>query len=99
MAVKVENIGEMMAKICDFNGKKPEIIYPIFWEYKVIFDSLSDEKSIIKECVGDREYKLQSSHTSKNAKFKSFNLSVLVNNNTERLELFTLLKKHSKFVL
>ena len=59
---------------------------------------ISDEKSIIKECVGDREYKLQSSHTSKNAKFKSFNLSVLVNNNTERLELFTLLKKHSKFV-
>ncbi len=99
MAEKAENIGEKMAYICEINGKKPEIIYPTFWEYKIIFDSSSDEKSIIKECVGDRKHKLKISHTSKNGKFKSFNLSVLVNSDTERLELFTLLKKYSKFVL
>ena len=47
------NIGEKMAQICDLNGKKPDIVYPTFWEYKVIFDSNADEKSIIKECVGE----------------------------------------------
>jgi putative lipoic acid-binding regulatory protein len=99
VAAKVVNIGEKMAQICDLNGKKPDIIYPTFWEYKVIFDNLSDENSIIKECVGERNHKITPSNTSKNGKFKSFNLSVLVNNDSERLELFSLLKKHSKFVL
>ena len=99
MAAKVANIGEKMAQICDLNGKKPDIVYPTFWEYKVIFDSNGDEKSIIKECVGERNHKITPSNSSKNGKFKSFNLSVLVNNDSERLELFSLLKKHSKFVL
>lgn len=93
------NIGEKMAQICDINGKKPDIAYPTFWEYKVIFDSSSDEKSIIKECIGERNHKITPSKNSKNGKFKSFNLSVLVSSDSERLELFSLLKKHSKFVL
>lgn len=93
------NIGEKMAQICDLNGKKPDIVYPTFWEYKVIFDSNADEKSIIKECVGERNHKITPSNSSKNGKFKSFNLSVLVNSDSERLELFSLLKKYSKFVL
>ena len=88
-----------MAQICDLNGKKPDIVYPTFWEYKVIFDSNADEKSVIKECIKERNHKIIPSNTSKNGKFKSFNLSVLVSSDSERLELFSLLKKYSKFVL
>lgn len=88
-----------MAQICEINGKKPQITYPTFWEYKVIFDNFADENSIIKECVGDKNHKLTPSNSSKNGKFKSFNLVVLVSSENERLELFSLLKSRSKFVL
>ena len=88
-----------MAQICEINDKKPQITYPAFWEYKVIFDSFADENSIIKECVGDKNHKLTPSNSSKNGKFKSFNLVVLVSSEHERLELFSLLKSRSKFVL
>ncbi|QQF52677.1 HP0495 family protein [Campylobacter fetus] len=87
-----------MANVCDFN-EKPEIVYPIFWEYKIILDKDSDEKNVIKECVGNRNYTLDFSKNSAEGKFKSFNLAVLVNSDEERLELFSLLKRYSKFVL
>ncbi|OFI50614.1 hypothetical protein CFF27374_00775 [Campylobacter fetus subsp. fetus] len=75
------------------------MVYPIFWEYKIILDKDSDEKNLVKECVGNRNYTLDFSKNSAEGKFKSFNLAVLVNSDEERLELFSLLKRYSKFVL
>lgn len=85
-----------MTEICN---EKVKISYPTFWEYKLILSKDCDENDIIKNTVGSREHKLVFSNHSKNGKFKSFNLNVLINNDEERLELFSLLKKYAKLVL
>lgn len=88
-----------MAKIFDFEGKKPEILYPLFWEYKVIFENNADAKNIVKNALGDREHTLEFSKSSQNDKYQSYNLRIFVKNESERLELFSLLKRVAKFVL
>lgn len=88
-----------MASIYDLKGQKLEIKYPIFWEYKIILDKNEDEAALISELLNDRDHQLKPSKTSSKGSFKSFNLSVLVYGDEERLELFSLLKKRCKFVL
>lgn len=73
--------------ICDLN-KEPKIDYPNFWEYKVIFQKDEEAQKIISDIVKEREYKLVFSKFSKDEKYASYNLSVLVNSDKERLELF-----------
>lgn len=87
-----------MANICDLN-KKPAIEYPNFWEYKLILDADTSAKDIAQEIVGNRKYKLEFSKFSSDKKYASHNLSVLVNSENERLELFEALKKRAKYVL
>ena len=84
--------------ICDLN-KEPKIDYPNFWEYKVIFQKDEDAQKIISDIVKECEYKLAFSKFSKDEKYASYNLSVLVNSDKERLELFSALKDVSKYVL
>ena len=84
--------------ICDLN-KEPKIDYPNFWEYKVIFQKDEEAQKIISDIVKEREYKLVFSKFSKDEKYASYNLSVLVNSDKERLELFSALKDVSKYVL
>ena len=83
-----------MASICDLNNKKAKIDYPTHWEYKVIFD---EEK--VKEIVKDREFKLVFSKFSKDKKYASYDLAVLVLSEEERLEIFSALKHEAKYVL
>ena len=84
--------------ICDLN-KEPKIDYPNFWEYKVIFQKDEEAQKIISDIVKEREHKLVFSKFSKDEKYASYNLSVLVNSDKERLELFSALKDVSKYVL
>lgn len=84
--------------ICDLN-KEPKIEYPNFWEYKVIFQKDEEAQKIISDIVKEREHKLVFSKFSKDEKYASYNLSVLVNSDKERLELFSALKDVSKYVL
>ena len=80
-----------MASICDLNNKKAKIDYPTHWEYKIIFDA--DVK------VKDREFKLVFSKFSKDKKYASYDLAVLVLSEEERLEIFSALKHEAKYVL
>ncbi|MSN95910.1 DUF493 domain-containing protein [Campylobacter sp. FMV-PI01] len=85
-----------MASICDFKAK-PVISYPIFWSYKVIMLSGDDKK--IREILKEKEFKISISKHSKNAKYTSFEVSVLVENENQRKEIFEKLNQISKFVL
>ena len=87
-----------MATTCDLN-KEPEIIYPNFWEYKIIIEESDDAQAIAQSVVGERQHKITSSKSSKEGKYKSYNLSVLVNSNQERLEIFSALRRVCKYVL
>ncbi|QCD44350.1 DUF493 domain-containing protein [Campylobacter mucosalis] len=88
-----------MANICDLNDKKPDIKYPIFWEYKVILDSKDDINLIVKNIVGDREHKVEFSNFSKDKKYASYSVNVFVLGDEERLEIFSALKHSAKYVL
>lgn len=88
-----------MASICDLNNKKPKIDYPTHWEYKVIFDASDDAEAKVKDIVKDREFKLVFSKYSKDKKYASYDLAVLVLSEEERLEMFSALKHEAKYVL
>jgi len=84
--------------ICDLN-EKPEIEYPLFWEYKAIFERGKFSQNLLTPILGERNFKIAPSHTSKHGKYESFNISVFVNDENERLLIFKELKKIAKFVL
>ncbi|MFP6083577.1 DUF493 family protein [Helicobacter pylori] len=68
--------------------KKPTIIYPCLWDYRVIMTT--KDTSALKELLEtyQRPFKLELKNTSKNAKFYSFNVSMEVLNESERNEIF-----------
>ncbi|GAA7113773.1 DUF493 family protein [Helicobacter pylori] len=68
--------------------KKPTIIYPCLWDYRVIMTT--KDASVLKELLEtyQRPFKLEFKNTSKNARFYSFNVSMEVSNESERNEIF-----------
>ncbi|MCQ2688031.1 DUF493 family protein [Helicobacter pylori] len=70
------------------DSKKPTIIYPCLWDYRVIMTT--KDTSALKELLEtyQRPFKLEFKNTSKNAKFYSFNVSMVVSNEAERNEIF-----------
>ncbi|MGL2499893.1 DUF493 family protein [Helicobacter pylori] len=70
------------------NSKKPTIIYPCVWDYRVIMTT--KDTSVLKKLLEtyQRPFKLEFKNTSKNAKFYSFNVSMEVSNESERNEIF-----------
>ncbi len=68
--------------------KKPTIIYPCLWDYRVIMTT--KDESVLKELLEtyQRPFKLELKNTSKNAKFYSFNISMEVSSELERNEIF-----------
>ncbi|GAA7746716.1 DUF493 family protein [Helicobacter pylori] len=70
------------------DSKKPTIIYPCLWDYRVIMTT--KDTSTLKELLEtyQRPFKLEFKNTSKNAKFYSFNVSMEVLNEAERNEIF-----------
>ncbi len=70
------------------DSEKPTIIYPCLWDYRVIMTT--KDTSALKELLEtyQRPFKLEFKNTSKNAKFYSFNVSIIVSNESERNEIF-----------
>ncbi|MFP6027827.1 DUF493 family protein [Helicobacter pylori] len=70
------------------DSKKPTIIYPCRWDYRVIMTT--NDTSMLKELLEtyQRPFKLEFKNTSKNAKFYSFNVSMEVSSESERNEIF-----------
>ncbi|MGL2740676.1 HP0495 family protein [Helicobacter pylori] len=68
--------------------KKPTIIYPCLWDYRVIMTT--KDTSVLKELLEtyQRPFKLELKNTSKSTKFYSFNVSMEVSNEAERNEIF-----------
>ncbi|GAA8858868.1 DUF493 family protein [Helicobacter pylori] len=68
--------------------KKPTIIYPCLWDYRVIMTT--NDTSALKELLEtyQRPFKLEFKNTSKNARFYSFNVSMEVSSESERNEIF-----------
>lgn len=87
-----------MVNLSELN-EKPFIIYPTFWQYRVIFESKQNAHGVFDEILGKREFSFEPSKQSKNAKYQSYTLKVFVDDEKDRLDIFEKLKKRAKFVL
>lgn len=83
------------------NLKELELEYPCDWEYKLIVVQGINVSQIVKNIVDTRNFSLKNSKNSKNGKYESFTLKLLVHSDDDRKTLYETLKanKDIKFVL
>ena len=87
-----------MVNINEIN-QKADIKYPTIWEYKVIINQDEDIKKICEELLKNKEFTIKDSNSSSSGKYKSYLVSLNVENEKERLDIFEKFKEKSKFVL
>ncbi len=80
-------------------NKEAKIAYPVFWDYKVIFEMHIQASIIFEEILQNRQYRFKHSRSSTNAKYQSYTLTVFVDSKKDRLDIFEKLKAKAKFVL
>ena len=78
----------------DLNEHKLELDYPCNWKYKLVIRHEQNIKKIIKEVLEDREHGVKPSKVSKEGKFKSYTLELLVHNDEDRKALYQVLGDH-----
>ena len=78
----------------DLSADTPEIVYPCRWEYKAIGADETEMRAAIAEIVVDLEHSLSSSNTSRTGRYCSLLLSVTVQSESHRNELFAALQGH-----
>ncbi len=78
----------------DLNEHKLELDYPCSWEYKLISYSHEEVLKGVKDVLLQREYTLTPSKTSKNSKFSSFTLEIIVHNEDDRVTIYELFGRH-----
>ncbi len=72
--------------------QKPEITYPCEWPYRIIGTSEVPIRNSVSSILGDKNYTLVASKKSSGGKYISFALSLIVDSEEERLEIFEELK-------
>jgi hypothetical protein len=80
--------------ILDSNSKKPIIIYPCNWEYKIIGTNVDEIIKAIEVVTAGMKYEIQSSKVSSNGKYFSLNLNVFVATEVVRDIIFTKLESN-----
>lgn len=87
--------------ILDFNSKRPNIIYPCNWDYKIIGTNVDEMIKAIEIIVDRMEYELSSSKVSSKGNYISLNLRVLVTSEVIRDLIFAKLEanEYVKMVL
>jgi len=79
--------------VVNLSDKKVEINYPTLWPYKVIINSHCKIHHVVENVIGKREYKIAKSNTSKDKKYESFKVTILVHNDDDRVTIYEELKK------
>jgi putative lipoic acid-binding regulatory protein len=76
------------------DGKKPEIKYPTKWDYKIIGSSVEDMLKAVEEAIVGLDYQVTPSKISKNEKYFSLNITVVVPSEILRDLIFQKLTSH-----
>lgn len=72
--------------------RKPKIDYPCIWEYKVIGENPTLIKDAILKACNSSTPQITYSHTSSSGKYHSFNATLVVQDEQNRLLIFDNLK-------
>jgi len=78
--------------ILDSNSKKPDIIYPCYWEYKVIGTDVDEMIKAIEFITEGMDYKVSPSNVSSKGIYFSLHLSVFVTSEVIRDIIFAKLE-------
>ena len=70
----------------------PEITYPCDWSYKIISSDKDYIAKTIPELLESHEYEFAESNQSRTGKYTSFSISLQVNSEEERDNIFNILK-------
>ncbi len=76
------------------NPTGPEIEYPCRWRYRLIGTAEDALRAAVADFVGEREFDLSHSHTSRKGTYVSLVLTLVVRTEEERLELYQQLSEH-----
>ncbi len=84
------------AKVVNINDldEKLELQYPCSWCYKVVGEEREKLEHAIREVILEREHAIAHSNTSRNGKYISLNLDLLVHNEEDRQFIYEALKAH-----
>ena len=83
-----------MVNINDID-QKLSLEYPCSWSYKLIAEHKDHIKEALKETISsERIHTLKDSKSSKNGKYVSMNLELLVQNEDDRNFIYEALKAH-----
>ncbi len=79
----------------DPKENKPVIQYPTKWGYKIIGDDVDKLLKAVEEAAPGLEYEITPSNISKNEKYYSLNVSVIVSSEMVRDLVFQKLSEHT----
>ncbi len=87
---------EEKAVILDANNKQPklELDYPCQWRYKIVGEQKDKMITAVCDVISEKEHSIEESNSSKNGKYTSLNLDLLVHNEDERNFIYEALKAH-----
>ncbi len=74
--------------------KKPEIVYPCQWAYKLIGMDKERVRDAAEDILQGRQYLLSYSKSSKTGKYHSWSVELIVESEEDRNALFVQLKSH-----
>lgn len=69
--------------------EEAEISYPIKWQYKLIGTDFEQMKQTVADIVSEKKYYLQQSNTSKQGKYISISVFIMVDSEQERNTYFS----------
>lgn len=78
----------------DLNKEKLKLDYPCSWVYKIVLLESANAKKVASSILEGREHTVKESKVSKKGKYKSYNLDLLVHNDDDRKEIYSLLGDH-----
>ncbi|HKI78486.1 MAG TPA: DUF493 domain-containing protein [Ignavibacteriaceae bacterium] len=85
--------------ILDSNSERPEIKYPCEWSYKIIGHNLDKLIAAVEESSLNLEYEITPSNVSKNQKYFSLNLKIMVSSEAARDLVYEKLEKHQDIIM
>ena len=77
-----------------FGEQKLELNYPCLWSYKLIAGEKEVLEKAIRDVIEERMHKIEHSNVSKNGKYISMNLEMIVHNEEDRNFIYEALKAH-----
>lgn len=81
-------------EIINDSKEKLQLNYPCNWCYKLIGHDKNNLHLAVKSIVKEKPHTLTASNKSKNGKYISMNLELLIDNEDERKYLYEALKQH-----